>query len=52
VGPSNVDLPGLLTKYSDGKKYVTDDDAKQAVTSWLQTFDTDFLTVEIQAFVP
>lgn len=32
----------LLTKRPTGKPFTTDADAKEVVTSWLQTFDTDF----------
>jgi hypothetical protein len=31
-----------LKKHLDEKQFVTDDDVKQAVTSWLQALDTDF----------
>jgi len=33
---------GLLKKQLIGKRCATDADVKQAVTSWLQTLDTDF----------
>jgi hypothetical protein len=43
---------GRHTKHLAGTKFVTDVEVKQAVTSWLQTFDTDFFNAGIQAFVP
>jgi len=33
MGPTNIDLSGLLTNNLAGKKFVTDDEAKQDVTS-------------------
>jgi len=41
-GPSNFDLFGTLTKHLAGKPFTTDTDVKEAVTSWLRTFDIDF----------
>ena len=33
-------------------RFVTNADVKQAVTTWLQTLDTDFLCAGIQAMMP
>jgi hypothetical protein len=32
----------LFTRHLAGKPFATDNDVKEAVISWLQTFDTDF----------
>jgi len=39
-------------KHLPGKWLATDDNLQQALTSWLQTFDTSFLYVTIHALVP
>jgi hypothetical protein len=39
-------------KHLAGKRFTTDADVKQVVTSWLQTLDTDFIYTAIQALVP
>jgi len=39
-------------KHSSVKGHATDTDVEQAVTTWLQTLDTDFFCDEIQALVP
>jgi hypothetical protein len=51
VGPCDFCLSGPRKKHPAGKKFATDADVKQAVT-WLQTFDTDFFYIVIQALVP
>jgi hypothetical protein len=38
--------------YVGGKRFATDADVNQAVTSWLQTLDTNSFHVGIQTFVP
>ena len=43
---------GLLKKHLAGKRFATDADVKQVITSWLQTLDTDFLYAGIQALAP
>jgi hypothetical protein len=45
-------LFGSLKKHLDGKRFATDADIKQAVTSCLQTLDTDFFCAAIQALMP
>jgi hypothetical protein len=40
LGPSDFHLPGLLKKHLDGKRFATDANMKQAVTSSLETLDT------------
>lgn len=40
LAPSDFHLSGLLKKHLDGKRFVTDANMKQAVTSWLVTLDT------------
>jgi hypothetical protein len=42
----------LQKKHLAGKWSATDSDVKQAVTSWLQTRDTDSFYARIQALVP
>jgi hypothetical protein len=45
-------LSGPVKKHLAGKQFATDTDMKQAVTSWLQTLDTNFFHIRIQALVP
>jgi len=50
-GPSSrsrADWTGLVKKLLVGKRFETDTDLKQPVTSWLQTLDTDFLCAGMQ----
>ena len=49
--PSNFHLIGLLKKHLRIKRFPTDADAKQAVTSWPQTLHSDFFYAGIQALV-
>ena len=49
--PCDFCLFGPCKKHPAGKKFATDADVKQAVT-WLQTFDTDFFYIGMQALVP
>jgi hypothetical protein len=44
-------LPESFKKTLTGKLFATDMDVKQAVTSWLQTNETDFYYVGIYALV-
>jgi hypothetical protein len=39
-------------KHLTGKHFATDTDVKQAITSSLQTLDTDFFYALVQALVP
>jgi hypothetical protein len=39
-------------KHLAAKRFVTNADAKQALTSWLQTLDIDFYSSGIQAMMP
>jgi len=41
--PSDLDLFGPFKKQLSDKGFAADASIKQAVTSWLQTFDIDFL---------
>jgi hypothetical protein len=50
--PSDLHLFGRLKKHLSGKEFVADASCKQAVTSWLEIFDTDFFYAWIEAFVP
>ena len=50
--PENFRLLILLTKPQIGKQFTRDADVKQAVTSWLQTFDNDFFYKGTQVLVP
>jgi hypothetical protein len=50
--PSNLHIIGLLKKHLRIKRFAVDADAKQAVTSWLQTLHKDLFYVGIQALVP
>jgi hypothetical protein len=49
--PSDFCLFGSPKKHVAGKPFAVAD-VKQAVTSWLQTHDTDFFYPWIQAMVP
>lgn len=40
LAPSDFHLSGLLKKHLDGKRFATDANMKQAVTSSLETLDT------------
>jgi hypothetical protein len=42
----------ICLKYVASSRFVADDEMKEAVTSWLQTLDTDFYYKGIQALVP
>lgn len=42
IAPSDFKLLIFLTKPLIDKQFATDADVKQAVTSWVQAFDTDF----------
>jgi hypothetical protein len=50
--PNNYQLFGPHRKHLTAKQFVTDANAKHAVTSWLQTLDTDFFYTVTQALVP
>jgi hypothetical protein len=53
VSHSDFRLLGPIKKLLTGKRFATDVDVKQVVTSWLQTHDTDFFfNSGIQALVP
>jgi hypothetical protein len=52
IAPSDFKLLILLTKPLTGKKIATDADVKQAVTSWLQIYDNDFIYTRTQVLVP
>jgi len=49
--PSDFFLFGHLQKHLTGKRFVTDADMKQDVTSWLQNLATDFFYSGIQSLV-
>ena len=49
MNPSDVEPP---KKQLVASRFVTNTDVKQAVTSWLQTLDTDFLCAGTQAMMP
>jgi hypothetical protein len=49
---SDLHVFGPLKKHSAGKQYAADTDVTQAVTTSLQTRDTDFFYVEMQVLVP
>jgi hypothetical protein len=52
-GPDfNFSLFGTLQTVLAGKRFAKNAEIKQAVTSWLQTIDTDFVVAGIQALVP
>ena len=51
VAPSDMDPFGSLTKNLAGKRFVTDANVKQAVTSWLQKLNTSSFHARIQALV-
>jgi len=42
MGIAGLYLFGLLKKHLAGKRFETDVDVRQAVTSWPQTLDIDF----------
>jgi hypothetical protein len=50
--PSYFHLTGPLKKHPTGNWYATDADVKQAVTSWIQTSDTNLFHAGIQVLVP
>jgi hypothetical protein len=50
LAPNDFNLFGPLKKELASKQFVVDVNVKQAVT-WLQTPDTDFLYIKIQALV-
>jgi hypothetical protein len=50
--PSDFHLFVPLKKELAGMWFLTDADMKQAVTSWLQTLNTDSFYAKIQALVP
>jgi hypothetical protein len=52
ITSSDLQLFGPLKKHSAGKRYAADTDVMQAVTTWLQTLDTDCFYAEMQALVP
>jgi hypothetical protein len=49
--PGDVRLLILLKKHLAGRRFATDADVKQAVTSWQQTLDINFFYAGIQAVV-
>ena len=49
--PSSLNLIGLLKKHLRIKRFAADADAKQAVTSWLQTLHKDLFYAGIEALV-
>ena len=49
---NDIHLFGPFYKRLADKRFATDADVKQAVTSWLHTLDTNFFRVWIQALVP
>ena len=49
--PSDFNLFGPLKKHLAGKRFATDADVKQAVTSWLSILNTYFFYTGIQALV-
>jgi len=51
IGPSDFHLFTLLKKNQASKKFVTDTNMKQAVTSWLQTPETDFFYARTQVLM-
>jgi hypothetical protein len=51
LAPSGLHLFGPFKKYVAGRRFATDADMTEAVTSWLQTLDTDFFCVRIQFLV-
>ena len=52
MGPNNFHLPGPLKKQLASKRFPTDADMKQAVTSWQQTRNINIFYSGIQALVP
>ena len=51
MGPSDFRLFRLLKKHQASKKFATDTNMKQAVTSWLQTPETDFFYARTQTLM-
>jgi hypothetical protein len=51
LAPSDFRLFVPLKKHLDGKQFAADADVKQAFTSRLQIFDTDFFDARIQGWV-
>jgi hypothetical protein len=51
LAPSDFHLFGPLQKHQGGKRFATDGEVQQAVMSWLQALDTDFLYAGIDALV-
>jgi hypothetical protein len=51
VVSSDFHLFGFFEKHLAGKRFATDADVKQAVTSWLQTLDTSLFFNGIQVFL-
>ena len=47
---SDFRLFGPLEKHMSGKRFATDADVKQAVTSWPHALDADFFYARLQAF--
>jgi hypothetical protein len=52
MGPCDFHLFRLLKKHQASKKFATDTNIKQAITSWLQTPETDFFYARIQVLKP
>ena len=50
--PDNFQLFVHLNKHLPGSRLAKEAEVKQAVTSWLQTLDTDFFDPRTKAFVP
>jgi len=50
--PSDFNLFAPLKKHLAGKRFATDADVKQAVTSCLSTLNTNFFCGGIKALVP
>ena len=48
---SNFQLFSPLKEYLAGKRYATNPNVKQAVTSWLQTLDTVFFYARIKPWL-
>lgn len=51
VMPSDFHFFGLLKKCLASKQFATDTSMQQAVSSWLQTLDTNIFYARIQALV-
>ena len=50
--PTDFDVFKFPEKHLTGKRFETDADVKQGVTSLLETFETDFFYVGMQALLP